>query len=372
MSSIPSPALNDWVPMWNLGGNIPATQPYVRVGLVGTQSIPNATYTAISFDTVRGDRGPSPHWVSGSPTRLTCQVAGVYIIAWAVQFPASATGNTRLASARLNGATQLAYGGQMGLTWLAAAGGMGTDATLYYLNVGDYIELMIYHDIGSAQNITSNQFYSPELMMALVGGMQGPPGSGILDQALPPSGNNANNAIAAGFYRLDSGATNAPPITAYYHLHVMNMYGNQLRQIAYQIGTENVFIRRYDTNAWTPWQQQQFTYDAAWVTSPTLQNGWTHYGAPYGPGRYRKTGDGLVVCDGLILAGTVTSGTVVMTFPAGYRPASNRQPIFTTACTTSIAETLRLDGSNGNLTLSAGHSAGSWISLTGVTFYAEA
>lgn len=66
-----------------------------------------------------------------------------------------------------------------------------------------------------------------------------------------------------------------------------------------------------------------------WIRMNTLPfvNGWTDYGAPYGPAYYRKVGDE-VQLRGLIMSGTVPS--TVATLPVGYRP--QYEPIFACDC----------------------------------------
>src|SRR5262245_24116359 len=98
----PNPATTDWIPLGNTG-SVPTTQPSVRVYRSTAQSIPTGTITAIQFNTVRYDVGPSPHWVAGSPTRLTCQVAGTYLIWGAVQYVPGTGGVVRAGYLFVNG-----------------------------------------------------------------------------------------------------------------------------------------------------------------------------------------------------------------------------------------------------------------------------
>jgi hypothetical protein len=80
-------------------------------------------------------------------------------------------------------------------------------------------------------------------------------------EAQAPS-NDANQAQNSGWYRLDTGAANSPNSGLYWHLFVLNMYGNQLRQTAYVmgdqstvVGKQDTYTRRFDTGAgvWTAW-----------------------------------------------------------------------------------------------------------------------
>ncbi len=57
-----------------------------------------------------------------------------------------------------------------------------------------------------------------------------------------------------------------------------------------------------------------------WTALPTLQNGWTDFGAPFGTASYAKTGTGVVHLHGLLTAGTIADGTLITTLPAGFRP----------------------------------------------------
>jgi hypothetical protein len=200
--------------------------------------------------------------------------------------------------------------------------------------------------------------------------------STLKDLSLTPLNNDANNATAAGWYRLDSGAINGPDSANYFQLFVMNMYNNQIRQVAWQIGTERSYVRRQDSGTWQPWYSTGIIQpDSGW-TSMTFTGGYTHYGVPYGPGRYRKLADGLVICEGLVQApASGAASAVVFTFPIGYRPQLNagggRDLIFTTASsgTTAYGETFRLNDS-GSLRASAGIANSVYLSLSGVQFYA--
>jgi len=70
----------------------------------------------------------------------------------------------RLIGLRLNGATWLAQNG-----FAASGGGLNTRmsiARVYYLAVGDYVELMGWQGSGGNLDVLSIGNYSPELAMA--------------------------------------------------------------------------------------------------------------------------------------------------------------------------------------------------------------
>lgn len=109
------------------------------------QSIPSsASFTAISFTSVQFDTNGM--FSAGSPTRLTCQIAGVYLITGSVGFVNNNVGD-RAMTIRLNGATQL------GESESPAPGNFfwsGFAAASINMAVGDYVE-----DMG-AQNSGGN------------------------------------------------------------------------------------------------------------------------------------------------------------------------------------------------------------------------
>lgn len=174
-SVVPDPALNDWVPMWNAGANIPPTQPSVRVYRSTTQSIPNGAWTALSFDAERWD-SDSIHDNVTNPSYLTCRTAGKYLVTFTAGYTANATG-MRGWCFRVNGGQLQAV--VMALTMGAGQTHYGGATVIVDLAAGDYIECLVYQNSGGNLTVTSEPMYSPEAEMALFGGMQGPPGIGV-------------------------------------------------------------------------------------------------------------------------------------------------------------------------------------------------
>jgi len=60
--------------------------------------------------------------------------------------------------------------------------------------------------------------------------------------------------------------------------------------------------------------------DTGWLY-PTFQNGWVNYDTYYGPTRYRRVNN-IVMIEGLVKSGTIGSNSSVFTLPAGFRPAT--------------------------------------------------
>jgi len=127
-----------------------AAVPQVRVTNSAVQSIPNATATALTFDTESHDSGTASsnmHDTGSNTSRLTCRVAGLYLVAANASFPFGIA--NEYLSIRLNGTTTLATLGIVGDT--AGVNGMSV-ITTYRLAVSDYVEAMIYQDSGGAKN----------------------------------------------------------------------------------------------------------------------------------------------------------------------------------------------------------------------------
>jgi hypothetical protein len=113
-----------------------------------TQSIPNSTYTAVSFDSEQTDVGG--FFAPGTPTRFTVPAgaSGVYQVGGYLAFAGNASG-TRLVVIRTNGSG-----------WMSADRDSPTSVdhqmnvtAMMYLNAGDYVELIAYQTSGGALNI---------------------------------------------------------------------------------------------------------------------------------------------------------------------------------------------------------------------------
>jgi len=156
---------------WTTLGASPS--PIVAVYRATAYSIPHAAWTAVPFDTVRYDN--SSQWVSGSPTRLTCKVAGTYDAAAYVQMGAAANGSYRVIALAVNG-LYVAESSLAGATITGAASPRLTASSPVQLNVGDYVEVHAYQDSGAALALAGGANEPSQLSMALLGGQPGPPG----------------------------------------------------------------------------------------------------------------------------------------------------------------------------------------------------
>jgi len=148
-----------WV--WGSGGGYTEG---AKVYNNANQSIPNESITALTFNSEYYDTdGIHDNAVNNS--RLTCQTAGKYVIIGNFQFASNSTGY-RAAWIVLGGATYIAE------FFNTAINGNVTTmviATIYDLEVGNYVVLMCYQGSGGALNVMYNAEVSVNFMMQRIG-----------------------------------------------------------------------------------------------------------------------------------------------------------------------------------------------------------
>ena len=108
------------------------------------------------------------HDPSTDNSRLTCKVAGKYLITGNLRYESNATGE-RDAWIRLNGSTIIAEVRQEALEQ-TPAGTYVNVSTIYDLAVNDYVELGAWQNSGGALNVEVSANTSPEFMMAKLQG----------------------------------------------------------------------------------------------------------------------------------------------------------------------------------------------------------
>ena len=119
-------------------------QPFARVTLSTTQSIPDSTMAAVSFDTETRDVG-SMHDNVTNPTRITIVSDGTYSISGSIRWPLNATGYRYLQITK-NGANVAVDSRN------AVSGNVTVQAisTTVYLVAGQYIEMSGYQTSGTS------------------------------------------------------------------------------------------------------------------------------------------------------------------------------------------------------------------------------
>jgi hypothetical protein len=90
----------------------------------------------------------------------------------------------------------------------------------------------------------------------------------------------------------------------------------------------------------------------SWIT-PTLQNGWLPFGAPY-PTRYAVV-NGVVYISAMIKSGTTANGTILFNMGASYRPSVQQPPI--PVATGAMTDAAVVVWTNGDVTISFGGNA---------------
>lgn len=122
-----------------------------RVTKSAVESISNGTETALAFDQEDFDTH-AQHDNSTNNERLTCKIAGKYLITASAQFAANGTGQ-RFAWIRHGGSTKLAGTGQDAG---ASEQTRLSVSTIYELAVGEYVEVTVWQNSGGALNIQTN------------------------------------------------------------------------------------------------------------------------------------------------------------------------------------------------------------------------
>jgi hypothetical protein len=130
--------------------------PQARVTHSVSQSIPNATFTTLAFNSERYNNG-AMHDVATNNSRLTAKVTGLYSIGAAIWFDTNVAG-IREVRINLNGATPI----------VIARAHVQPDGyaeailtTEYRLAAGDYVQVLVFQSSGGALSVTSGAEYSP-------------------------------------------------------------------------------------------------------------------------------------------------------------------------------------------------------------------
>lgn len=147
---------HEWAALLALVGD----PPMARLRAQSATSMANAAFTSVNFDTEEYDNY-NGHSTATNTSRYTCRVAGRYLLAGAIAWTNSTTGNQRAQIWAVNGialaAAQTAWPSAGAIEKQYPA---RTITTL--LAVNDYVELQGYQDTGGALNtsVGSNTVYS--------------------------------------------------------------------------------------------------------------------------------------------------------------------------------------------------------------------
>jgi hypothetical protein len=123
---------------------------------ITSQSNP-ATSVLLDTESLDPDGG---HSTTVNTSRFTVQTAGVYQVNASLGYGNLATGN-RMVGIQVNGTpvVQNAGAGMSGNSWSGSVSWLGS------LAVGDYVEMITYHTIGSPQNLATSGASQPQLSL---------------------------------------------------------------------------------------------------------------------------------------------------------------------------------------------------------------
>jgi hypothetical protein len=204
-STVSAPVWGD-VQAGDVVGLASATAVAARVYRNTPQVIPNTVWTPISFNTVRNN--DFNMWSVSAPTRLTAVRAGTHVISGHVAFQGNAAGTARLATIWVDGAIYSAIQGMTNVVISGPGNPFISIAETIKLQVGDYVELNVYHDSGGNLSTLGGDggggWYCSDFTMALIAGakgdkgdqgntgatgLQGPAGAGV------PAGGTSGQAL---------------------------------------------------------------------------------------------------------------------------------------------------------------------------------
>lgn len=137
----------------------------VRVFRNANQLTAHGVWAAVIFDTQRWDDPDDTMWaVAPNPTRLTCQMDGIYVIAGGVAWAANAVG-ARAISILLNGAAWIAEQDMLSIGAIQTGHAL---TTIYKMVVGNFVELRVWQNSGGNLNIIGAAGIGPEFSMVRV------------------------------------------------------------------------------------------------------------------------------------------------------------------------------------------------------------
>jgi hypothetical protein len=137
--------------------NGPATTDYVVTRRTAAQTITTGTWTALSWSDA--PQNPSALWASGSPTRVTAQKTGLYMLGATANFTTSNC--EHYIRFKKNGASVQPVNELVGHDPASTfAQARVHVAQSMYLSVGDYVEVEVFHNLGSNLTIAADQEYA--------------------------------------------------------------------------------------------------------------------------------------------------------------------------------------------------------------------
>jgi hypothetical protein len=141
-----------------LGSNAYTSTAYARVYNSANISIPDATFTTLTFNSEREDND-TLHSTASNTDRLTCTTAGIYSITPSVVFETN-NAISNVVEVQLNGSTTI---GASSTRTAAGLDGRVSFTAFYRCVAAEYFTVRVYHNAGASKNILAAGNYSPEV-----------------------------------------------------------------------------------------------------------------------------------------------------------------------------------------------------------------
>lgn len=126
-------------------------------------SVPNDAWTAIPFNLEHWDTDTIHDTITHSE-RLTCKTAGVYLAVGNVSWAANNVGN-RMLGIRKNNSNWVALVNDQALS---SGGKNMLVATVMEMAVDEYVELMVWQNLGGSLDVNYSAGNSPEFMLVRI------------------------------------------------------------------------------------------------------------------------------------------------------------------------------------------------------------
>ena len=139
----------------------PACRVYNRAAI----SIANATWTALTFNSERFDNN-TMHSTSSNTGRITFTTAGRYLLTFAAEFAANATGFRQIS---MDHSVTVGIASETVPVVSAAAATAMDTATHWACAAAEYATAFCYQTSGGNLNVNSSAAYSPEFMAHWMG-----------------------------------------------------------------------------------------------------------------------------------------------------------------------------------------------------------
>jgi len=145
-----------------------ANPPACRIYRATNQSIPDNVETAISFSNARWNTDNM--WTVGSPTRVTINTAGLYVITFTALVESAGDYALVFGNLRVNGTSHLLIGPTLRTTGITTTPAVFA-STIWKFAVADYVEATVQQDntTNVARNVIPFENGSPELAVTWIG-----------------------------------------------------------------------------------------------------------------------------------------------------------------------------------------------------------